>query len=56
MPMRYGEKVLAARGGMARAAVAQGRDERPMTEPTREQAIALLRAGRGDAPLSAFAV
>jgi aflatoxin B1 aldehyde reductase len=26
MPMRYGEKVLAARGGMARAAVAQGRD------------------------------
>ena len=27
MPMRYGEHVLAARGGMARAAQAQGRDE-----------------------------
>jgi hypothetical protein len=26
MPMRYGEEVLAARGGMARAAAAQGRD------------------------------
>jgi integrase len=26
MPMRYGEKVLAGRGGMARAATAQGRD------------------------------
>ncbi len=26
MPMRYGEEVLAARGGMARAAQAQGRD------------------------------
>ena len=26
MPMRYGEHVLAARGGMARAAEAQGRD------------------------------
>ncbi len=26
MPMRYGEEVLAARGGMARAAVVQGRD------------------------------
>jgi len=26
MPMRYGEKVLASRGGMARAAKAQGRD------------------------------
>ena len=26
MPMRYGEGVLAARGGMARAAQAQGRD------------------------------
>jgi hypothetical protein len=26
MPMRYGEHVLAARGGMARAAMAQGRD------------------------------
>jgi len=26
MPMRYGEEILAARGGMARAAVAQGRD------------------------------
>jgi hypothetical protein len=26
MPMRYGEHVLAARGGMARAAVEQGRD------------------------------
>jgi integrase len=26
MPMRYGEHVLAARGGMARAAQAQGRD------------------------------
>jgi hypothetical protein len=28
MPMRYGEDVLAARGGMARAAKAQGRDSR----------------------------
>jgi site-specific recombinase XerD len=28
MPMRYGEEVLAARGGMARAAKAQGRDSR----------------------------
>ena len=27
MPMRYGEHVLAARGGMARAAEAQGRDD-----------------------------
>jgi integrase len=27
MPMRYGEKVLAQRGGMARAAKAQGRDK-----------------------------
>jgi integrase len=27
MPMRYGEHVLAARGGMARAAQAQGRDQ-----------------------------
>jgi len=27
MPMRYGEHVLAARGGMARAALVQGRDE-----------------------------
>ncbi|MBS1994699.1 MAG: tyrosine-type recombinase/integrase [Cyanobacteria bacterium SZAS LIN-2] len=27
MPLRYGEHVLAARGGMARAAAAQGRDE-----------------------------
>src|SRR5271154_4675354 len=26
MPMRYGERVLAARGGMARAAQEQGRD------------------------------
>jgi len=26
MPMRYGEEILAARGGMARAATAQGRD------------------------------
>jgi hypothetical protein len=26
MPMRYGENVLAARGGMARAAAVQGRD------------------------------
>lgn len=26
MPMTYGEEVLAARGGMARAAAAQGRD------------------------------
>ena len=26
MPMRYGEQVLAARGGMARAAAVQGRD------------------------------
>lgn len=26
MPMRYGEDVLAARGGMARAAALQGRD------------------------------
>jgi integrase len=29
MPMRYGEHVLAARGGMARAAEAQGRDGSP---------------------------
>ena len=29
MPMRYGEHVLAARGGMARAAHAQGRDGAP---------------------------
>jgi integrase len=28
MPMRYGEHVLAARGGMARAAVEQGRDSK----------------------------
>ena len=28
MPMRYGEHVLATRGGMARAAQAQGRDKR----------------------------
>jgi hypothetical protein len=27
MPMRYGENVLAARGGMARAAIEQGRDD-----------------------------
>jgi hypothetical protein len=27
MPMRYAEEVLAARGGMARAAEAQGRDD-----------------------------
>jgi len=27
MPMRYGEEILAARGGMARAAAAQGRDD-----------------------------
>lgn len=27
MPMRYGEEILAARGGMARAAEAQGRDD-----------------------------
>ena len=27
MPMRYGDEVLAGRGGMARAAVAQGRDD-----------------------------
>jgi hypothetical protein len=26
MPMRYGEQVLAARGGVARAAQARGRD------------------------------
>jgi integrase len=31
MPMRYGEYVLAALGGMARAAVAQGRDRPPTT-------------------------
>jgi hypothetical protein len=29
MPMRYGEHVLAGKGGMARAAVAQGRDRQP---------------------------
>jgi integrase len=29
MPMRYGEHVLAARGGMARAAIEQGRDSKP---------------------------
>jgi hypothetical protein len=28
MPMRYGEHVLAARGGMARAAEAQGRESK----------------------------
>ena len=28
MPMRYGEEILAARGGMARAAASQGRDSR----------------------------
>jgi hypothetical protein len=28
MPMRYGEHVLAARGGMARAASEQGRDDK----------------------------
>jgi hypothetical protein len=28
MPMRYGEHVMAARGGMARAAEAQGSDKR----------------------------
>ena len=36
MPMRYGEHVLAARGGMARAAHAQGRDlvaPTPVTDP-----------------------
>ena len=27
MPMRYGEHILAARGGMARAAQAQGREK-----------------------------
>ncbi len=27
MPMRYGEEALAARGGMARPAEAQGRDD-----------------------------
>ncbi len=27
MPMRYGEEALAARGGMSRAAEAQGRDD-----------------------------
>ena len=32
MPMRYGEHVLAARGGMARAAVAQGRDSDRVVE------------------------
>jgi hypothetical protein len=31
MPMRYGEHVLAARGGMARAANAQGRDTKYRT-------------------------
>lgn len=33
MPMRYGEQVLAARGGMARAAQAQGREERDREAP-----------------------
>ena len=28
MPMRYGEHILAAKGGIARAANAQGRDKR----------------------------
>jgi hypothetical protein len=28
MPMRYGEEILAARGGMARAAARQGRDSK----------------------------
>jgi hypothetical protein len=31
MPMRYGEEILAARGGMARAAAQQGRDSRQET-------------------------
>ena len=35
MPMRYGEHVLAARGGMARAVQAQGRDQ-PATPPEAE--------------------
>ena len=30
MPMRYGEEILAARGGMARAAASQGRDSNPV--------------------------
>jgi hypothetical protein len=33
MPMRYGEEILAARGGMARAASAQGRDS-PQADPS----------------------
>ena len=33
MPMRYGEQVLAARGGMARAAQAQGREEADREAP-----------------------
>jgi len=38
MPMRYGEHVLAARGGMSRAAQLQGRDEvtSAKTQPVRE--------------------
>ena len=30
MPMRYGEEILATRGGMARAAASQGRDSQPV--------------------------
>jgi hypothetical protein len=32
MPMRYGEEIIAARGGMARAAASQGRDS-PQADP-----------------------
>jgi integrase len=34
MPMRYGEEILAVRGGMARAASAQGRDSRSDDQPS----------------------
>jgi hypothetical protein len=33
MPMRYGEHILAARGGMARAAELQGRNDRDSSSP-----------------------
>jgi hypothetical protein len=32
-PMRYGKQLLAARGGMTRAAQAQGREERDREAP-----------------------
>lgn len=37
MPMRYGENVLAARGGMARAAEIQGRNEKDAQSTTKKE-------------------